>query len=127
MFFRSRSRSRSRSRASRRLDPVQAHQRAAHGQAVLVDVRETAEWEAGHAPDALHLPLSRLVAGEVLPPAAQGRPVVAICRSGRRSRQAVEILTGRGTEATDVTGGMVAWARAGLPVAGPDGDDGAIA
>ncbi|MFD8212877.1 rhodanese-like domain-containing protein [Streptomyces sp. NPDC059697] len=121
MFFRSRS------RASRRLGPVQAHQRVAHGHAVLLDVREAAEWEAGHAPDALHLPLSRLVAGEALPPAAQGRPVVAICRSGRRSRQAVEILTGRGTKATDVTGGMVAWARDGLPVAGPDGDDGAIA
>ncbi|MFD7373583.1 rhodanese-like domain-containing protein [Streptomyces mirabilis] len=52
---------------------------------------------------------------------------MAICRSGRRSRQAVEILTGRGTEATDVTGGIVAWSRAGLPVVGPDGDDGAIA
>jgi rhodanese-related sulfurtransferase len=121
MFFRSRT------RASRRLGPVQAHQRVAHGQAVLLDVREAAEWEAGHAPDALHLPLSRLVAGEALPPAAQGRPVVAICRSGRRSRQAVEILTDRGTKATDVTGGMAAWARDGLPVAGPDGDDGAIA
>jgi rhodanese-related sulfurtransferase len=52
---------------------------------------------------------------------------VAVCRSGRRSRQAVEILTGRGVKATDVAGGMVAWARDGLPVAGPDGDDGVIA
>ncbi|MFK0025440.1 rhodanese-like domain-containing protein [Streptomyces sp. NPDC090798] len=119
MFFRS--------RASRRLGPVRAHQRAAHGRVVPFDVRETAEWEAGHAPDAPHRPLSRLVAGEALPPAAQGGPVVAIRRSGRRSRQAVEILTGRGTKATDVTGGMVARARAGLPAARPDGDDGAIA
>ncbi|MFJ1602077.1 rhodanese-like domain-containing protein [Streptomyces sp. NPDC088253] len=121
-----------RSRASRHLGPGRAHQRAAdgraaHGRAVLFDVRETAEWEAGHAPDAPHPPLSRLVAGEALPPAAQGGPVVAIRRSGRRSRQAVEILTGRGTKATDVTSGMVARARAGLPVARPDGDDGAIA
>jgi rhodanese-related sulfurtransferase len=119
MFFRS--------RLSRRLVPVQADRRTAHGEAVLLDVRETVEWEAGHAPDALHLPLSRLVAGEALPPTAQGRPVVAVCRSGRRSRQAVEILNGRGVKATDVTGGMVAWARVGLPVAGPDGDDGVIA
>lgn len=35
--------------------------------------------------------------------------MVAICRSGRRSQRAAEILTGRGLEATDVTGGMVAW------------------
>ncbi|MFE2468275.1 rhodanese-like domain-containing protein, partial [Streptomyces mirabilis] len=90
MFFRSRSRSRS--RASRRLDPVQAHQRAAHGQAVLLDVRETAEWEAGHAPDALHLPLSRLVAGEALPPTPHGSAGVAIMRSRARWRAGVVML-----------------------------------
>ncbi|MGW0584693.1 rhodanese-like domain-containing protein [Streptomyces sp. NPDC002920] len=119
MFFRS--------RGPRRLTPVQAHQRTTHNQAVLLDVRETAEWEAGHVPDALHLPLSRLIAGATLPPAAQGRPVVAICRSGKRSQQAAEILAGHGVDATDVTGGMTAWARDGLPMAGPDGDDGVIA
>lgn len=84
MFFRSRS------RASRRLDPVQAHQRAAHGQAVLLDVRETAEWEAGHAPDALHLPLSRLVAGRPChqPPRAgrSWRSVAPVGVPGRPSR-----------------------------------------
>ncbi|WP_030619251.1 rhodanese-like domain-containing protein [Streptomyces fulvoviolaceus] len=116
-----------RSRGPRRLTPVQAHRRAADGRAVLLDVRETAEWEAGHAPDALHLPLSRLTAGAPLPSAAQGTPVVAICRSGKRSQQAAEILAGLGIEATDVTGGMTAWASAGLPVAGPDGNDGVIA
>lgn len=123
MFFRSRSRS----RGPRRLTPAQAHQRTAQGRAVLLDVRETAEWEAGHAPDALLLPLSRLIAGATLPTAAQGKPVVAICRSGKRSQQAAEILAGRGVEATDVTGGMTAWSGAGLPVAGPGGDDGVIA
>jgi rhodanese-related sulfurtransferase len=112
-----------RSRGPRRLTPVQAHRRTADGRAVLLDVREAAEWEAGHAPDALHLPLSRLMAGEPLPPAAQGSPVVAICRSGKRSQQAAGILAGRGVAATDVTGGMTAWASAGLPVAGPHGDD----
>ncbi|KPI02082.1 Rhodanese-like protein [Actinobacteria bacterium OK074] len=116
-----------RSRGPRRLTPVQASRRTADGRAVLLDVREIAEWEAGHAPDALHLPLSRLTAGAPLPPTAEGKPVVAICRSGKRSQRAAEILTGRGVEVTDVTGGMTAWARAGLPVAGPDGNNGVIA
>lgn len=108
-------------RSPGRLTPKQAHQRTGDGQAVLLDVRETPEWTAGHAPDALHLPLPRLMAGASLPAAAQGKPVVAICRSGRRSQQAAELLAGRGIEAGDVTGGMAAWAREGLPVAGQGG------
>ncbi|MET9149496.1 rhodanese-like domain-containing protein [Streptomyces sp. NPDC004042] len=110
-----------------RLTPQSAHQQAGDGTALLLDVRETPEWNAGHAPDALHLPLSRLLAGAPLPAAVQGRPVVAICRSGHRSRQAARLLAGRGVQATDVIGGMTAWARAGLPVSGPGGGNGAIA
>ncbi|MFD9107961.1 rhodanese-like domain-containing protein [Streptomyces bottropensis] len=104
-----------------RLTPKQAHRRSCDGQAVLLDVREKPEWTAGHAPDALHLPLSRLMAGASLPASAQGKPVVAICRSGHRSQQAAKLLAGRGIEAGDVTGGMTAWAREGLPVAGQGG------
>jgi rhodanese-related sulfurtransferase len=110
-----------------RLTPAQAHQQTNDGKAVLLDVRETAEWEAGHAPGALHLPLSRLTAGASLPAVAQGKPVVAICRSGNRSQQAAKLLAGRGVEATDVTGGMTAWAREGLPVTGGQGGGGVIA
>lgn len=110
-----------------RLTPRRAHQRTSDGAAVLLDVRETEEWNAGHAPGALHVPLSRLTAGAPLPAAARGRPVVTICRSGHRSRQAATLLSGRGVQAVDVTGGMNAWARAGLPVVGPGGSEGVIA
>ncbi|WP_328336354.1 rhodanese-like domain-containing protein [Streptomyces violaceus] len=113
-------------RGSGRLTPQLAQQQAGDGTAVLLDVRETPEWNAGHAPDALHLPLSRLMAGASLPAAAQGRSVVTICRSGHRS-QAAKLLAGRGVQATDVTGGLTAWAREGLPVIGPGGSGGVIA
>ncbi|MFE0456772.1 rhodanese-like domain-containing protein [Streptomyces sp. NPDC058914] len=110
-----------------RLTPRQARQQISDGTAVLLDVRETPEWNAGHAPDALHLPLSLLVAGASLPATAQGKPVITICRSGHRSQQAAKLLAGRGIQATDVTGGMTAWARAGLPVTGQGGSGGVIA
>jgi rhodanese-related sulfurtransferase len=110
-----------------RLTPQQARQQTSEGQAVLLDVRETPEWKAGHAPGALHLPLSRLMAGASLPASAQDKPVVAICRSGHRSQQAAKLLAGRGIQATDVTGGMTAWAREGLPVTGQGGGSGVIA
>ncbi|MFF5935191.1 rhodanese-like domain-containing protein [Streptomyces sp. NPDC012508] len=113
-------------RGTARLTPPQAHQRATNGDAVLLDVREQVEWNAGHAPDAVHAPLSRLATGAALPAAAQGRPLVVICRSGHRSQQAAKLLTGRGIEAIDVKGGMNAWADAGLPVVDARGSSGRI-
>ncbi|MFI1356303.1 rhodanese-like domain-containing protein [Streptomyces sp. NPDC020898] len=100
-----------------RITPAEARAlMGADGTAVLLDVRETEEWAAGHAPGAVHAPLSALNAGASLPGSAQGRPLVAICRSGMRSRQAAALLTARGAEVADVIGGMRAWAEAGLPV-----------
>ncbi|MFE4023489.1 rhodanese-like domain-containing protein [Streptomyces sp. NPDC059101] len=95
--------------------------------AVLLDVREKPEWNAGHAPGAVHAPLSGLVAGGPRPAAAAGRPLVVICRSGHRSRQAAELLGRRGERAVDVRGGMNAWAAAGYPVGVERGSSGRIA
>ncbi|MFB7110876.1 rhodanese-like domain-containing protein [Streptomyces sp. NPDC056190] len=99
----------------------------APGGAVLVDVREVREWRAGHAPGALHLPLSALASGADVPPEARGRLLVVVCRSGNRSRQAAELLSARGADAVDVIGGMRDWVRAGLPVVDQRGEDGTIA
>jgi rhodanese-related sulfurtransferase len=110
-----------------RVTPAEALRRTADGAAVLLDVRETSEWNAEHAPGAVHLPLSGLAAGQSLPASVAGRPVVIICRSGNRSQQAARILAGRGTEAVDVTGGMTAWAAEGLPVRNRHGAAGTVA
>ncbi len=105
------------------------HAAAATGQAdaVLLDVRESWEWQAGHAPGAVHLPLSALATGAGLPPGAQGRPLVVICRTGNRSRRAADLLAARGAEAVDVTGGMEEWAAGGLPVVNAHGGNGSVA
>ncbi|MFF2146567.1 rhodanese-like domain-containing protein [Kitasatospora sp. NPDC058190] len=106
--------------------PVQAHELARTGAAVLLDVREAAEYSAGHAPGALHLPLIGLAAGVELPPEAADRTVLAICRSGNRSQRAAELLAARGAEVLNVAGGMGAWAQAGLPVTTPHGGTGRV-
>ncbi|WP_427164626.1 rhodanese-like domain-containing protein [Streptomyces sp. C1-1] len=97
------------------------------GDAVLLDVREPYEWQAGHAPRAVHLSLSALAAGAGLPSEAQARPLIVICRSGNRSRQAAELLVARGAQAVDVIGGMHDWTGAGLPVVDARGGNGTIA
>lgn len=114
-------------RGTARVTPAQAHERTRDAAAVLLDVREEIEWKAGHAPAAVHAPLSTLVTGGGLPPAAQNRPLVVICRSGHRSQQAAKLLTERGAEAVDVKGGMNAWVGAGLPVVDDRGNSGSIA
>ncbi|WP_046775694.1 rhodanese-like domain-containing protein [Streptomyces yangpuensis] len=114
-------------RGPARVTPADAHLRTRDEGAVLLDVREPAEWAAGHAPGAVHAPLSALLTGAALPPAAQGRPLMVICRSGHRSQRAAKLLTGRGATAVDVKGGMNAWAAAGLPVVDDRGNSGSTA
>ncbi|MFJ5723226.1 rhodanese-like domain-containing protein [Streptomyces sp. NPDC093149] len=110
-----------------RVTPAEAARTTTDGSAVLLDVRELPEWNAGHAPGAIHLPLSRIAEGASLPDSATGRPVVVICRSGNRSRQAARILADRGAQAVDVVGGMTSWAAEGLPVRDRRGAAGTIA
>ncbi|MEU1348252.1 rhodanese-like domain-containing protein [Streptomyces sp. NPDC005786] len=109
-----------------RIGVAEARRRTADGAAVLLDVREPAEWNAGHAPGSVHLPLSALTDGAP-PPAPAGLPVVVICRSGHRSRQAARLLADRGVSVVDVTGGMTAWAAAGFPVRDRHGNAGTLA
>ncbi|MER7585728.1 rhodanese-like domain-containing protein [Kitasatospora sp. NPDC097691] len=106
--------------------PARARELARTGSAVLLDVREADEFAAGHAPGALHQPLIALVAGAPLPAAVAGRAVLVLCRSGHRSQHATELLAQRGVRALNVTGGMRAWARAGLPVTTPSGGAGRV-
>ena len=85
--------------------------------AVLVDVRETKEFEGGRLPKAVHIPLSQLESrGSELARYA-GRPVVAYCMSGNRSRMAGRALARLGfTDVYNLQGGYRAWKDAGLPV-----------
>lgn len=86
------------------------------GGALLLDVRERYEWEAVHAPQAVHIPLGKL--SRSLHRIPRDRTVVAVCRSGMRSSQAAKLLSQNGYEVVNLVGGMNAWQRAGLPVVG---------
>ncbi|MFD4033350.1 rhodanese-like domain-containing protein [Streptomyces sp. NPDC058637] len=94
--------------------------------AVLLDVRETEEWRAGHIPGAQHLPLSRLTAGAKVPSTHADSRLVLICRSGHRSQHAALLLRERGMNAVDVTGGMEEWVRQALPVQDAAGAAGTV-
>ncbi|WP_431964174.1 rhodanese-like domain-containing protein [Actinacidiphila sp. bgisy160] len=116
----------SRNPAPAELTVTEAHQRVRTGQAVLLDVREADEYAAGHAPGAVWQTLAAVAAGAPLPDSVGDLPVLAVCRSGNRSRKAAELLAARGVHALDVTGGMRAWSAAGLPVRTGTGHDGQV-
>ncbi|WP_030170441.1 rhodanese-like domain-containing protein [Spirillospora albida] len=82
----------------------------------LLDVREQDEWDAGHAPEAVHIPMGRLNdrAGEI----PRDREVYVICRSGARSARVTVALNQAGWVAKNVDGGMRAWSAAGRPMEG---------
>jgi rhodanese-related sulfurtransferase len=86
----------------------------------LLDVREPAEWSAGHAPGAQHLPMYELPARLSEVPA--DRDVVVVCRSGVRSAQVVQFLLGNGwTNVRNLQGGMQDWLAAGKPLVADGG------
>jgi rhodanese-related sulfurtransferase len=93
--------------------------------AVLLDVREPEEWEAGHAPGAHHVPLAQVP--ERMGEWERSHPIVVVCRSGSRSALATEWLATAGFHATNLVGGMQEWAGAGLPVETDDGLPGRVA
>ena len=85
--------------------------------ALLLDVREPAEFSSGHLPKAINVPLSQLAGrgGELGKYA--GRPVVVYCQAGGRSRRAAGALSKLGfKDVHNLAGGIQAWKQAGLPV-----------
>lgn len=85
--------------------------------ALLLDVREPDEFAEIHAKGAQLIPLGQLESrlNELGP--QKDRPIAVICRSGRRSAIAAEILRRAGyNQVSNVSGGTLAWIKAGLPI-----------
>ncbi len=105
------------------VDPGEA-KRLAEAGALLLDVREDEEWEAGHAPEAIHLAMG-LVA-ERLEQLPSDRTLVCVCRVGGRSAAVAGALASAGFDVRNLAGGMLAWELARLPVVTGSGQAGRI-
>lgn len=102
--------------ASQGVDVKQAQSMNQQG-ALLLDVREPAEYAAIHAPNAKLIPLGEVGLRLKEIEAYKDKPIAVICRSGRRSAKAVAILQEAGfTQVVNVQGGTNAWEQAGLEV-----------
>jgi rhodanese-related sulfurtransferase len=104
-----------------KLSPAEAAQLVQDGQAVLVDVREPAEWkESGVAQPAVLLEKSDFDGAKAawapfLAKTPKDKLVILYCRSGKRAGTVAEALAAQGYKVANA-GGMKDWTDAGLPV-----------
>ncbi len=92
--------------------------------AVLLDVREQHEWDAGHAPQAQHLPMSEL--SSRVSELAKDVQLICVCHVGGRSAAVSAALSQAGWQAANLTGGMRSWQAAGLTVLDANGQPGTV-
>ncbi|MCM0599860.1 rhodanese-like domain-containing protein [Periweissella fabalis] len=71
----------------------------------LIDVREPAEFAAGHIAQAVNVPLSTIASYQ----GAKDEELYVFCRSGNRSQQAANTLATMGYQPTNVDGGILNW------------------
>jgi rhodanese-related sulfurtransferase len=106
------------------VDVAEARRRQDAG-AVLLDVRNADEWEAGRAERSTWIPMNEVTdRRDELP---RDREIVVICQVGARSARVAQALNAWGHTAANVAGGLVAWADAGYPVVTDDGTPGTVA
>lgn len=99
------------------IGPLQAVGLMNHENALVVDVRESNEYNQGHVIDSLHIPLGSLENHLNILEKHKDRPLIMSCQSGHRSLQACRTLYKKGFEKLyNMQGGVSAWQHAGLPL-----------
>jgi rhodanese-related sulfurtransferase len=101
--------------------PEMVKKALADKKAVLLDVREQSEWDAGHLQGAQLLPLSKLKGDDIttlLKDLPKDKPIYAHCRSGGRCLTAADILIKQGYDVRPLKQGYQDLLEAGFPKAG---------
>lgn len=99
------------------IDHVAATQLINHKNAVVLDVREKSEYDAGHILNSKFIPMGKVSEriGEL--EKYRERPVIVVCRSGIRSATVCGLLARNGfTQVYNLGGGVAEWQKAKLPL-----------
>ena len=85
--------------------------------ALVLDVRDAAEYENGHVLNARHVAMGELPERSAEIEKYKTKPVIVVCESGNRSEKAAAALRKQGFgQVYSLSGGMAAWKQAGLPL-----------
>jgi len=84
---------------------------------VVLDVRESSEYSAGHIRDSIHIPIGALSKRVNELEKYKNKKILAYCRSGNRSNTACRTLSKQGFEnVNNMSGGVISWSAANLPL-----------
>ncbi len=104
-------------RAGLEVGVIEAVQLINRKDALVIDVRDTGEYEAGHIAGARHVPEKQLTERLKEFEKFKDRALIVVCRSGMRSGTAVQVLRRDGfNAAVNLRGGIGAWQQAGMPL-----------
>jgi rhodanese-related sulfurtransferase len=99
------------------VSPMQATLMINREDAIVLDVREAAEFAQGHIPNSRHVPLSQMDKRMTELEKFKEKAIIVNCASGNRSASACGALRKRGfAKVFNLAGGISAWDQAGLPV-----------
>ncbi len=104
------------------MEPTEASTR--RDELFLLDVREHDEWDAGHVPGSVHIPMRDLGAHQAELPT--DRTILCVCRSGNRSGMVMRALAEAGYAAENLDGGLQLWEASGLDLEDISGEQGMV-
>ena len=85
--------------------------------AVVIDVRDSGEYAAGHIVNARHVPEAQLAARIKEMEKFKTRPIIVSCSTGSRAAHAADVLRKHGFgEVFALHGGIAAWQQASMPL-----------
>jgi rhodanese-related sulfurtransferase len=100
------------------VNTLEATQMINREDAVVLDVRDAAEFSAGHLPGAKNMPLASIESRAAELEKIKSKPVIVLCGDGSRASKAAAALREKGfVKVVNLSGGFPAWQQAGLPVA----------
>lgn len=99
------------------LSPQQAINLVNAEQGVFVDLRDSADFRAGHIVDAMHIPSAKLLNNTGLLEKYRDKPIILVCKMGQSAGPVAKKLHADGFEKVyRMTGGMMEWGNLQLPV-----------
>jgi len=104
-------------RQTKEVGTMEAVQLINRRDAIVLDVRETGDFEAGHIANARHIPEAQVNERIRELEKFKARPIIVSCRTGTRAPAIAGVLRKRGfQEAVALRGGIAAWQQSGMPL-----------
>lgn len=104
-------------RPGHEVGPIEAVQLINRRDAVVIDLRDAAEYKSGHITNARHMPEGEIDARMKELEKVKARPIIVSCARGNRSMNVANRLRKLGFgEVVTLRGGIAAWLQANMPL-----------